>query len=55
MDQFATDTMDQTVADQAAKGRSSIGIAQIVFLDNAQTLVKSAIAEAQKGRTETPR
>lgn len=54
MSQFATDTMDQAVADQTAKGRSSIGIAQIVFIDNAQNLVKSAAAASQ-ARTETKR
>ncbi|MBS1713400.1 MAG: hypothetical protein JST30_03600 [Armatimonadetes bacterium] len=55
MSQFATDTMDQAVADQTSKGRSSIGIAQIVFLDNAQNLVKSAVAAASQARSETKR
>jgi len=42
---FAKDMMDQAVAEQAAKGSSSIGIARMVFLDTAQTLVRSAIAK----------
>lgn len=44
MGDFAKDMIDQTVAEQSAKGRSSIGIARMVFLDSAQTMVRSAIA-----------
>lgn len=45
MGDFAKDMMDQKVAEQAAKGQSSIGIARMVFLDTAQTMVRSAIAK----------
>lgn len=42
---FAQDLMDQSIADRAAKSGSSIGISKMIFLDTAQTIVRSAIAK----------
>jgi|GEM_PF-2010115 len=46
MAEFAKDMMDQTLAEQSAKGRSSLGIAKMIFLDSAQPLVRAAIAKS---------
>lgn len=47
MADFAKDMMDQTLAEQASKGKASIGIAKMIFLDTAQPLVRAAIAKTQ--------
>lgn len=44
MGDFAKDLLDEKIAESAAKGRSSIGIAKMVFTDTAQQIVRSAIS-----------
>lgn len=46
MHDMALDMMDQAVADQAAKDRAGIGLAKSLFIDTAQTIVRSAVAQA---------
>ncbi len=46
MADMAKDMMDQAVADSASTHGGGIGLARIVFLDTAQTLVRSAVAGA---------
>ncbi|MBS1723735.1 MAG: rod-binding protein [Armatimonadetes bacterium] len=55
MADFTKDMMDQTLAEQAAKGRSSVGIAKLVFLDSAEHIVRAAIAKAPNSQSETHR
>lgn len=51
MSSFIKDMMDQTIADQASHGQSSIGIAKMVFLDSAQTLVRAALSQRTTPKT----
>lgn len=46
MADFAKDMMDQAIAEQSAKGHSTVGIARLVFLDTAQTMVRTAISNS---------
>lgn len=50
---FAKETMDQAVADQAAKGKSTLGIAKTVFMAQAASLVQQHLGnqDAQAART----
>lgn len=41
MGEMATDLMDQAVAESVSRGKGSLGIAQTIFIDMAQRLVKS--------------
>jgi len=46
MTTFAKDLMDQTMADNTAKGRSSIGIAKTVFLSMGEQVAKRGLGTA---------
>jgi len=46
MTNFAKDLMDQAVADSAAKGRGSIGIAKTIFLTMGEQVVRKGIGTA---------
>lgn len=47
MASFTQDLMDQSIADRASKNGSSIGISKMIFLDTAQTIVRSSISKPQ--------
>lgn len=52
MADMAKDMMDQAIAEQSAKSRSTVGIARLVFLDTAQTMVRAAIAANSASETQ---
>lgn len=51
---FAKDTMDQAVADQAAKGQSTLGIAKTVFMAQAATVVQQEMGKRAAEAASTP-